>query len=411
VRPRPQPRPRPRPDVSPDVNPTVSDKQRLDQFRREVQNYPTWDATRYQNAIAGTFDRVVNNNNDYMSAIYDAASQNKPVVMLIGRGSDPASRQVIENSMKQAHGRSGRDAEFVFVDMDRVDRNSSIGKYAFENMPRKGQEPPFTMVFGLSRGDAAHPVKADGPSFYRMGPVDSNGVSEAVSRLKFQMEGRFNLPRPNDQYPTPQPQPQTDPWNRPQPRPDVPVNPVPRPDVVNPNPNQIDPRVQEAFVKSLMQAQQQTDKQSAYNAYKQAVDIADYARNPLLQSAARVELGLACIKWGFKETGFKWIMEGGAKNPDLYNPQKNAPFIARLNQAGIPRNTVDVLIQNGQRDANWYVKKPNGGKILEATMSASPYMPVPPVTPVVPPRVIQVVPPRVTPDRTPWTHLMPSPFR
>jgi hypothetical protein len=389
--PGPRPRPRPRPDVSPDTNPDrpspQNDRQQLEQFRRQVANYPQWDATRYQAAVSTAFDRVVTNNNDYMASLYEAASQNKPVVMLIGKGSDPASRQVIENSMRQLHARSGRDALCVFVDMDRVDRNSAIGKYAFENMPRKGQEPPFTMVFGLSRGDAANPVKADGPSFYRMGPVEGNGAAEAVSRLKLQMEGRFNLPRPDVS-----------------PRPDLP----PRPDV-NPNPNQIDPRIQEAFAKALVQAQSQTDKESSYKAYKQAVDIADSARNPLLQSAARVELGLACIRWGFKETGFKWIMDGGAKNPDLYNNQKNAPFRNRLEQAGIPHNAVEMLIQSGQRDPNWHMKYPDAGKMLETAMNRS-YVPDEP-HPVVPqpPRPGY---PQPVPDRTtPAPHLRPSPFR
>lgn len=322
-----------------------------------------------------------------MSAIYDAASQNKPVVMFIGKGSDAASRHVIENSMRQTRATCGRDALCVFVDMDRVDRNSAIGKYAFENMPRKGQEPPFTMVFGLSRGDASNPVKADGPSFYKMGPLEGNGVAEAVSRLRMQMDGRFNnLPRPTDQNP--------------QPRPD---QPAPRPEV-NPNPNQVDARAQEAFAKALVQAQQQTDKQSAYNSYKQAIDIADYTRNPLLQSAARVELGLACIRWGFKETGFKWIMEGGAKNPDLYNNQKNAPFRDRLSQAGINANAVELLIQAGQADPLWYQKNPNAGKALEAAM-ATPPRPVQPDSTVPRP----VVPP-VQPDRRPPSHLKPSPF-
>lgn len=392
VRPRPQPRPdvSPRPDATPRPDPAISDKQRLDQFRLQVQNYPQWDATRYQNAVAGTFDRLVTNNSDYMTALNDAASQNKPVVMLIGKGSDAASRHVIENSMKQAHARNGRDAVYVFVDMDRVDKNSAIGKYAFENMPRKGQEPPFTMVFGLSRGDASNPVRADGPSYYKMGQVDTGSISEAVSRLKLQMEGRFN--------------------NLPIPRPDVPVNPQPRPDQIYPNPNQLDPRVQEAFVKSLMQAQQQPDKETAYKSYKQAVDIADSARSPLLQSAARVELGLACIRWGFKETGFKWIMEGGAKNQDLYNEQKNAPFRDRLTQSGIPKQAVDLLIQNGKRDPNWYVTNREAGKIIEAACNVPDTRVIPqPVQPV-PPAIDPLRPrPNVPPDTS--THIRPSPFR
>lgn len=302
--------------------PRLTDKQRLEQFRRQLQTYPQWDANRQQRALVGAFDRGVSNNDDYMSTIYDAASQNKPVVMFIGSTKDSASRYLIENSLKEARARNGRDAVYAFVDVDKVDRNSAIGKYIFENMPRKGQEPPFTMVFGMSRGDANNPVKADPPSFYKSGPLDVFAVNEAVSREKLNMNGRGLA--------------------------------------------QIDPRVQEAFALALVQAQRQTDKETAYNSYKRAVDIADNAKNPLLQSVARTELGLACVNWGFAETGYKWIMEGASKNADCYNNQKNQAFRERLKQAGVPQAAVDLLIARGQADPNWHQKDKDAGKIIEA---------------------------------------------
>ena len=366
----------------------LTDKQRLDRFSNQVRNYPQWDAARYQNAVAGSFDKLITGNNDYMNTIYDAAAQNRPVVMLIGKGSDPATRHIIENSMKDARRQNGKDAVYAFVDLDRVDKNSAIGKYATENMPRKGQEPPFTMVFGVSRGDASTPLKADSPSFYRMGPVDQLSINESVSRLKLDMNGRFNMPRPQDQVkPGPRPQDQ----------------PGPRPDT---NPQNVDARVQEAFAMSLMQAQRQTDKQSAYNSYKHAIDIADNVKNPAMQSAARVELGLACIRWGFPETGFKWIMEGGAKNPAIYENRHNQPFKERLKQAGLPDMAVDTLILQGQRDCLWHTKDPDAGKKMESLMSTRP---APQVVPDRTPRPMPLVQPDTSAQ--PSIRLRPSPFK
>ena len=367
----------------------------MERFRNQVKNYPQWDAARYQRAVGGTFDAVVNNNDDYMAVVNAAASQNKPVVMLIGSGSDPASRHVIENSMKEAKSRNGRDAVYAFVDLDRVDKNSSIGRYALENMPRQGQEPPFTMVFGMSRGDARNPVRADAPTYYTMGPPETAAVNEAVSRLKLQMTGQFsNLPRP-DQLPNPTT------------RPDAPVQPDTR---------AVDQRTQESIAMALIQAQRTGDKESSYKLYKQAVDLADGSKNPLLQAATRTELGIACLNWGHKETGYKWIMEGASKNPDFFNDQKNQQFKERLTQAGVPAASINMMIENGKRDPIWHTKDRDAGKKVEAA-AATPVAPAPFVNPFAPgPRPDQVQPqprpdqiqPQVRPQ---GPHLMPSPFR
>ncbi len=393
VRPRPDlnPRPidnvpRPRRDEEDTLNPMIRARKRLEQLRKETQNYPQWDAARYQRSVANTFNRTVNDNNDYMNSLHDAASQNKPVVMLIGRSSDPATRHVIENSMKETHNKTGNDAVYVFVDMDRVDKNSAIGKYAFENMPRKGQEPPFTMVFGLSKGDASNPVRADGPSFYGMGPVDQKGVAEAVSRLKLQMNRRFDLPRPQDQQ----------------------SNPFPKPDVPAPfKPG--DPKATEACVMALQQAQQQKEAKDSYQFYKQAISIADSTADPRLQSATRVELGLACLNWGFGETGFKWIMEGMAKNPDTFDNQKNQGLKDRVAQSGVPQLVLEEMISKGKQDPYWWEKDKESGKKFDSIWKSTKqpqYVPAPIVRPQVQPQIQPQVDRHVDPN----PHLMPSPF-
>ncbi|MBX9686718.1 MAG: hypothetical protein K2X27_08450 [Candidatus Obscuribacterales bacterium] len=376
--------------------PRVSEKQRAELFRQRVKNYPQWDAARYQRAVGGTFDRLVTNNDDYMQAVTDAAAQNKPVVMMIGRGSDPASRHVIENSLKESRDKNGRDAVYVFVDMDRVDRNSAIGKYAFENMPAKGQEPPFTMVFGMSKGDARSPVRAEAPSSYRMGPVDAAQITEAVSRLKYQMGGRFD-----SSLPRPQVNPQPGPFDRPtNPKPENPFGGKPE------QAPRLDPRVEEAFGKALLQAKQEQDKERSYKSYKQAIDIADSIKNPALQAAARVELGMACVNWGFAETGFKWIMEAGAINPGLYDSSRNQAFKERLSQGGVNSSAQELLLSNGQRDPLWFQKDGDAAKKLDAALKAGLSKPTSPYLD------LQPIPARPQPSAVdPNPHLRPSPFK
>ncbi len=352
----------PRRDSEP-LYPKLTEKQKLEQLKRISANYPKWDAAKYDRAISGTFDTTVKGNEDYFGLINAAARQNKPVVMLIGSASDPATRHVIENSLKDARSKNGRDTVYAFVDLDKVDRNSQVGKYAFENMAKNGNEPPFTMVFGMSRsGDANNPVKAEAPSYYSMGAPDLRGINEGLSRARLNMVGQFTNLRP-DQIPRPNPRP-----DQLGPKPDStnPEQPYPRPDM-----NAIEKRTQEAIAMSLVQAQRQTDTEKAYGFFKQAVDMADSTKNPLLQAATRTELGLACMKWGHKETGYKWIMEGAAKNPAFYNDQTNKDFKARLVEAGVPPSAVNYMMENGKRDPNWYTKDKEAGKKVEAAEKAA----------------------------------------
>lgn len=363
--PRPvQPRPDdPRRDGEP-LNPKLTDKQKLEQLRKISANYPKWDAAKYDRAISGTFDAAIKGNDEYFAVINAGAIQNRPVVMLIGSGSDPATRHVIENSLKDARSKNGREAIYAFVDLDKVDPNSQIGRYASENMAKKGQEPPFTMVFGMSRsGDKTNPVKAEAPAYYSMGAPDTRGINEGISRAKLNMVGQFTALR--DQI------------NKQNPKPDQvapkPEQPGTRGGV--PDTSSIDKRIQEAIAMSLVQAQRQTDKEKAYAFLKQAVDLADGTKNPLLQAATRTEMGISCLKWGFKETGYKWIMEGAAKNPSFYNDQQNQDFKARLADAGVPPSAVNYMMENGKRDPNWYTKDKDAGKKVEAAEIAKPIQP------------------------------------
>lgn len=360
-----------------------------------MQNYPRWDANRARQAIGASFDRSINNNNDYMSAISEAAGQNKPVVMLIGKSSDPATRAVVENALRESRLRTGKDAYFAFVDMDSVDKSSAIGKYAHDSLTAKGQEPPFLMVFALNKS-AQGGVRAEAPSFYKMGNPEPATLSDAVSRARQQMSGRFD----NNTKPSPELRPD----QKPTPKPEITPRPETNPE--KPNTPPAENQLREQIALALMQAHQEKDRKAAYESFKKAIDLSDLSKNPMLQAASRVELGLACLNWGFSEQGFKWLLDAGSKCPDLYNESKNQPFRQRLEEFGLPKASRDMLFEKGKSDANWYQKDPNAVKSLEASLRASQPKPLEPKPEAKPEPKPQ---PRPLPQEKPVTPTKPTP--
>ncbi|MBX9690581.1 MAG: hypothetical protein K2X27_27950, partial [Candidatus Obscuribacterales bacterium] len=79
----------------------------------------------------------------------------------------------------------------------------------------------------------------------------------------------------------------------------------------------------EQFSRALRSAMQEQDRNQAFGIYKQALDLADRSRDPVLQGTARVEMGLAIISWGSVENGYQWLLDAGSKNPALYDSKIN----------------------------------------------------------------------------------------
>lgn len=140
---------------------------------------------------------------------------------------------------------------------------------------------------------------------------------------------------------------------------------------LNPNldgPGQATPWMKEQVNNALRSAIQEKDRRNAFGFFKQAVDMSDRTRDPALQSLSRVELGLAIISWGMPETGFKWLLDAGAKNPGLYDSARNGAFLNRLAQGALPKSAIDLYVANGQRDPNWHLRDAEAAKKLEAAM-------------------------------------------
>lgn len=154
-----------------------------------------------------------------------------------------------------------------------------------------------------------------------------------------------------------------------QPRRDTMAPPESRPDASQPQ-QQAGPWLRDQFNGALRAAGQERDHPTAFGLYKQAVDMADRANDPVLQATGRIEAGLALISWGSAEDGFKWLLDAGVKNPGIYDSSRNQALVDRLSRAGLPKQTIDMYLGNGQRDPIWHVRDASAARRLQDSLSA-----------------------------------------
>ena len=156
---------------------------------------------------------------------------------------------------------------------------------------------------------------------------------------------------------------------------------TPTEQVINPQlgpaPSQAGGWIQDQVKNVLRSAQTNSNHQNAFAMYKQATDMADRSGDKGLQTTARVETGVALISWGVPESGFKWLLDAGAKNPALYDSRVNQAFQQRLKAGGIPDGAIALYLANGQRDPNWHLRDANAAKELAAAMRPAAPAPVP----------------------------------
>ena len=194
--------------------------------------------------------------------------------------------------------------------------------------------------------------------------------------------------------------------------------PTTKPDQVNPNldppaPGQSGGWIREQITGALRTASQERDFNTAFGIYKQAVDMADRSRDPSMQATTRVETGLALMSKGNLETGFKWLLDAGSKNPALYDSRNNKAYVDRLASAGMPKSVIDVLMANGQRDPHWHMVDRDAAKKLEQMLRPPAPAPAPkpdlvpqlPFQPIAPP--LETKP---APAPNPEPHRRKSPF-
>jgi hypothetical protein len=99
-----------------------------------------------------TYDQTIKNNFDYTDKQYDeallrAAREGKSVVVVFGSEKLNGTQKVVDKSLENAKGLRKDDSIFLYVDIDKVDKNSAIGKYVDRNVRGKGQ--PLTMTINM----------------------------------------------------------------------------------------------------------------------------------------------------------------------------------------------------------------------------------------------------------------------
>lgn len=313
-------------------------KQNLERFRHSTREYAIWNIDRYNKATARAFDHVVCDNDEYKAALFDAARQRKPVVLMFGKSEDPATRQIVENSLKDARDRSCGQGVFVFVDLEATDPNSSIGRYAAGLTEKHGF--PMMVCFTLRPGDEYNPARSDAPLYHQTGPVSSFRLIEAINRGVVLMNGM--------QFP------------------DLPPIKAIMPVV------QIETGATESVNKELESSKQApdwrvslpesallieraraagVDRKSAYEILRQAVKVADRDEEAVMRAATRAELGFACLEWGFPEQGVAWLLDAGKKHPDLY---LNLKFADRVKQSKLTSAAAEEFLYEGMRNPIWY---------------------------------------------------------
>ncbi len=336
-------------------------RQNLERFRISLKDYPKWDYDRQIRATTRTFHHRVTDGDNYKEALFDAARQRKPVVLMFGRSSDAATRQIVENSLKDARDRSGGQAVFVFIDMDEVDRDSPPGRYAAGVTEKHGF--PMTLCFTMVPGDAYNPARSEVPTYHQTGPVTSERLHEAISRGKAAMALKEfpHVPLSESERPKERMQPRLT---------------LSKETIQHLKPSGFQQDIPEsAQIVIEARAKQNDDKRASYELFCRAIACADQSGDSSQKAAARAELGLACIAWGFPEKGFAWVLDAGKIYPDIY---RNEKFADRLRHTGLPPATTQLLLQEGQRNATWY--EPNKDQAIErlrAPMRFVDHRPVP----------------------------------
>jgi len=206
-----------------------------------------------------------------------------------------------------------------------------------------------------------------------------------LGQLRDQLNSYLDGPRPDPQKWTPGGQ---SPFGG-----DAKANPVPAPGVLpnfelqNSTQSQIqlspeqmvgtgraDDKTKQEVIREVDDARKLGNRSTAAGEYMQAINTANSTHDASLQALAKVEYGLTNMSWGYTSQGFKWLCEAGSNNPSLYNPQGNQSFLQRLGQAGLPQAAVDLLLQNGKNDPNWYLKDASSLKALEQAMTGPAYV-------------------------------------
>lgn len=292
----------------------------------------------YQKQVDKTWskDHQVTNADNYRDNLFGAAEKRKPVVMTFGRSSDPACRQHLEAAEK-AKKLAGDKAEFVFVDLDKVDPNSAIGKYAHEQIAAK-YTTPLTMVFNQGQGDDGKGVKPERPSHWQTGMLSEQALLRGIdAAAPVQKERQIKTGRENGGT--------TD-------------NTTIAKRLIDESAKPFDQQKPDELVKGL-------DSKERAKAFWDAITAAEAMNNPKRAAQVRAMVGLALVNWGAEAAksgdtaqaekryinAVDSILLAGVKDPEIY---KSPSFQKALRESVLPGTAADFVLSEGEKNPKWF---------------------------------------------------------
>lgn len=338
------------------------------QIREDGRRQPVESQADYDRRVEQTFGKpkCITDKDNYRENLFSAAENKKPVVMTFGSGSDPEFAKHCE-AVKRAKDALGGKAEYMFVDLDKVDPNSAIGKYAIEHIAgRFGNPPtyttggfgtPLTMVFNQKQGeDPRRPVIPEKPTYWKKGTIDDEG------RFASAIDAAYNEQLKRDIKTGRERRGEVD---RPVPPPEQEQKPVTPKEVVNEALKPFDQQRPGELMKGLSREQQR-------DLMKEAIVQAKQIGDPVLRG--RVHAMVAFTEIGWAEQAAKdgatqqaenhyvaaaqYLMVAGSFYPDLF---KNSCADA-MRKSSLPGETAEFLIQKGNEippggtapDGKWF---------------------------------------------------------
>jgi hypothetical protein len=330
--------------------------------------FETLNSQQYESKTEKAFTQQhkITDSNNYRENLWTAAEQQKPIVMVFGRSGDPNNGAVLD-AVARAKEKANGSAEFMYVDLNKVDPNSAIGRYARDYIGTQ-YGTPLTMVFTQKQGEGNTPVIPERPLHWqRGGYIDENALTSGISQA-VEIQKQRDIKTGREKKPDVPPESDTTPPDKPKPKTAQDV----LAESVKPWKDQ---KLDELFKGVLPEKRAEM--------CKDAIELADKQNNPKLSAQVRAMVGLASIGWGAEADkvdnkdlaerhylrGSEYIMSAGVYNPEIY---KYPGFQAALKDSKLPGNAANFLIAKGVADAGrpadqkpWFfpsadeAKKPN----------------------------------------------------
>lgn len=311
--------------------------------------FETLDPQRYEQKTESVFTkaRKITDSNSYRDNLFTAAEQQKPVVMVFGRSGDPNNGAVLDAVARVKQQTNGA-AEFMYVDLDKVDPNSEVGKYAHTEIARKFGTP-MVMVFNQKQGEGRTPVIPERPLYWKVGgAADEAGLTEGIRRASEIQKSYGPIKTGREKQPDAPPEPEKQ--QKPEPKKLSPAETL----LEEANKPFKDQKLGDLF-KSMKPAER-------VEACRKAIGFVDAQGDPIRSAQIRATIGLASIQWGHEAakagnkdiaewdylSGAEYIMSAGVLNRNLY---KDVAFVQALRGSNLPGDTANFLIDKGLADS------------------------------------------------------------